>query len=229
MLPITIESLKKLKGAAVIPVGVASQFSINDKGQQITKRRTTHDATFPPPSEQSINNRMIRDLLADCFFGHCLLRILHQIHIMRLTHPSVCIFLSKLDIDAAYRRIHVTARMAMLAITIIKRIAYVLLRLPFGVANGPADFGIISEPIMDLTNEILRDNTFEPNELHSPLQNKFKSKQRRYNSEVPFEEARKLFVDVPFWFAAADGYIDDIISVMLDIKIGYGRGRILYH
>ena len=140
MLPITIESLQKLKGAAVIPVGVASQFSIDNKGKQITKRRTTHDASFPPPSEHSINNRMIRDLLADCFFGHCLLRILHQIHIMRFTYPSVCIFLSKLDIDAAYRRIHVTAKMAMLAITIIKRIAYVLLRLPFGVANGPADF-----------------------------------------------------------------------------------------
>ena len=82
MLPVTVESLQKLKGAAVIPVGVASQFSIDENGKQIIKRRTTHDASFPPLSEQSINNRMIRDLLADCFFGHCLLRILHQIHIM---------------------------------------------------------------------------------------------------------------------------------------------------
>ena len=32
MLPVTIESLRKIKGAAVIPIGVAQQSSINEIG-----------------------------------------------------------------------------------------------------------------------------------------------------------------------------------------------------
>ena len=34
MLPIPKSCLKKLKGAAVIPVGVATQFTIDDKGNR---------------------------------------------------------------------------------------------------------------------------------------------------------------------------------------------------
>ena len=50
MLPITIESVSKIKGAGVIPVGCVTQFFINEDGNRYTKRRTTHDAPFPPPS-----------------------------------------------------------------------------------------------------------------------------------------------------------------------------------
>ena len=84
------------------------------------------------------------------------------------------ILICKLDLDAAYRRLHVLAAMVVLTITIIRKIAYILLRLPFGVANGPNDFSIVSEPIMDLTNDILRDDTCDPNDIHSPLQLIFK-------------------------------------------------------
>ena len=72
--------------------------------------------------------------------------------------------------DAAYRQLHVIAAMAVLTITILKKIAYILLRLPFGVANGPNDFSLLSEPIMDLTNDILRDKEWDPTEIRSPLQ-----------------------------------------------------------
>ena len=52
MLPVTIESTKKIKGAGVIPVGVAKQLTIDDKGKRKTKFRTTHDASFAPPVKQ---------------------------------------------------------------------------------------------------------------------------------------------------------------------------------
>ena len=42
MLPITVECVKKIKGAGVIPVGVAQQLTISDKGKRKTKYRTTH-------------------------------------------------------------------------------------------------------------------------------------------------------------------------------------------
>ena len=47
MLPIPKRCLLKLKGAAVIPVGIGTQFTIDEKGTRIVKRRTTHDASFP--------------------------------------------------------------------------------------------------------------------------------------------------------------------------------------
>ena len=165
MLPIPKNKLLKMEGASAIPVGVAIQHTVDCDERRIVKRRTTHDATFSPPSTKSINNRMVKELLAECYYGHCLIRILHRIHSMRVRHPKLRILLLKIDLDAAYRRIHVTAKMAMLAVTIIENIAYILMRLPFGVANGPNDYSQISESVMDLTNDILDDSTFDPTEL----------------------------------------------------------------
>ena len=158
MLPTTIENILKIKGVGVIPVGCATHFSMNKYGARYTKQRTTHDASFVPPSGNSVNERMYRELLTKCFYGHCFLRfVLHAIHIMQCTYPSKQIFITKLDLDSAYRRLHVIAAMSVLTITILKKIAYILLRLTFGVANDPNDFSLLSEPIMDLTNNILRD------------------------------------------------------------------------
>lgn len=48
---------QKIKGAGVMPVEVATQISIDDKGNSKTKRRITHADSFPPPSRQPGNNR----------------------------------------------------------------------------------------------------------------------------------------------------------------------------
>ena len=136
---------------------------------------------------------MFRELLTIFFNGYCLIHILHVIHIMRYTHPCMRILIYKLDLDASYRRLHVLAVMAVLTITIIKNIIYILLCLPFGVANGPNDFSIVSKPIMDLTNNILRDDTWDLNDIHSQLQSKFKQPLTRYPKDTPFGKARTLF------------------------------------
>ena len=93
-----------------------------------------------------------------------------------------------------------------------------LLRLPFGVENGPHDYSVISEPIFDLTNDVPRDPSFDPKILHSPLQKEFQPPASPYDANTPFEPARPLFIDVPFYWAMADGYIDDTITIVLDIK-----------
>lgn len=135
---------------------------------------------------------------------------------MRYTYPQIRILICELDVDAAYRRLHVLAVMAVLAITIIKKSTYILLRLSFGVANGPNDFSLISKLIMDLANDILRDGSWSPNEVHSPQQPQFKQPDIRYPTTTPFGKARQLFVSVSFHWAEADGYTDDIITVALD-------------
>ena len=124
---------------------------------------------------------------------------------MRVKHPNICIFLLKLDSDAAYRRLHVTAAMTVLTITIIQKIAYILLRLPFGVSNEPNDHSVISESIFDLTNDILRDETYDPMELHSPLQTQLDKPVDEYDENEPFATARPLLVRVPFHYAMVDG------------------------
>ena len=106
--------------------------------------------------------------------------------------------------------------MAVLTITIIRKIAYILLRLSFGVANGPNDFCLVSKPIIDLTNNVLRDDTWNPETTQSPLQQHFKPSSQRYESPTPFGKSRKLFVPIPFYWAVADGYIDNIIIIIAD-------------
>ena len=215
MLPVTIESLEKLRGAAVIPIGVAQQTSIDEQGERYTKRRTTHDASFPSPSGTSINIRLQRECLEPCFYGHCLLRLLHAIQTMRIHHPHLMILLIKYDLDSVYRRLHVVAKMAVLAITILKQLAYILLRLPFGVANGPSDYCVISEPIIDLANDILRDESWDPRTVHSPIRLNLDKPTSPLKDTTPFATARPLFVPTPYFPAVVDGYIDDLISVVV--------------
>ena len=106
------------------------------------------------------------------------------------------------------------AEMVVMTITIIKKIAYTLLRLTFGVANGPNDFCLISEPIIDLTNNILRDTTWSPEATHCSLQQQFDQPTGSPNTTI--RKSRKLFINVPFHPAIADGYIGDIITVILN-------------
>ena len=187
MLPVTTECVAKIKGASVIPVGVAPQFTIDANGDRKVKRRTTHDTSFVPPSKQSINERMRRDLLVNYFYGYCVIRILHSIHIMRWTCTNILIYISKLDLNAVYQRLHMLESIAAMTIAIVKKIAYILLCLPFGVADGPNDFRIFSEPIIDLTNDILRDTTWSPTTLHSPLRSEFDPPKKTINKEADIE------------------------------------------
>ena len=60
------------------PMGVAEQFSINEKGGRYIKRRVTNDCSFPGPSGLLLNNQVQRESLQPYFYGFCLLRILHM-------------------------------------------------------------------------------------------------------------------------------------------------------
>ena len=137
---------------------------------------------------------------------------------MRVQHPPRTIFLLKLDVDAAYRRIRATAAMAVLTITIIQEIAYILLRLPFGVSNGPNDYSIVIESIFDLTNDIFRDKIFDPQEVYSPIQGEIDQPATYHTDNTPFGPAWPLFLEVPFHPAKSDGYIEDVITVAVDIQ-----------
>ena len=159
MIPVTIDCLRQIKHARVIPIEVHPQWSIDDKGNRKMKRRVTHDCTFPPPSGHSINNDMADDLLDECIYGQCFRRVLHGIHSMRFRYPKNRILLAKIDLDSAYRRVHVQPKWAVISFSIIDELAYLLTRVPFGVSAGPSKLCMISEAIFDLIYDLLLDES----------------------------------------------------------------------
>ena len=217
IVPVTIESLSKIKDISVIPLGIAHQFSINEQGQRVPKHRVTHDATFLTPSGNSVNNRTIEELLKPCIYGQSLRRILHSLLTIRKAYPNKRILMSKYDLDAAYRRIHVKPIHNLHCATVINNIAYIPLRLPFGVAAGPSIYSTMSEVIFDLTNDLLNDKTWNLQELHSPIQDKLPQPQYLDDS-IKFAPAEDLSVYVPLRTSFCDGYIDDFLSVGLELN-----------
>ena len=225
LLPVTIESLTKIKKLSVIPLGVATQSSIDEFGNRIPKKRVTHDASFPSPSGNSVNNAVQEELLQTCIYGQCLRRILHSIHNMRVNHTDKKIYMSKYDMDAAYRRLHSIIIHALKCVTVVGKIAYIPLRLPFGVSPGPSLYSTISECIFDLVNDLLNDKDWNRETLNSPYQSRLASKQPYQNDEDPIAQVRELSVYIPNRVATADGYIDDCLTAAVDINDNVLRGQ----
>ena len=216
LIPISIDCLEKLEGASVIPLGVAEQNSITAFGERIPKARVTHDLSFLIPSGFSINDRTKLELLPECRYGFCFRRIIHQIHRLRLDFPTIQIFLLKLDLDAAYRRLHVWLRHAILAMTVVDGKAFLETRLPFGAAAGPSLYSVISECIFDATNDLLSDETWTPDDLSAPKHLKF-DKPVVDDTQSGFDVALPLQVPIPSRQVGCDGYIDDIITYALGL------------
>ena len=184
MLPIELNALKNLKGAGVIPIGCATQATVDDKGNRTQKKRTTHDCSQANKSGFSVNNACDKEALEECIYGYCLLRLLHNIHFLRVKYPTTPIYMNKTDLDAAFRRIHVILKFALLCTTIIGSLAYILFRLPFGSSPAPSKFCTISEFIIDLAQQLVQDISWNPSTLQTPDQHLIPETQKLYSSKT---------------------------------------------
>ena len=99
------------------------------------------------------------ELLHECVYSHCLRRILHGIHCQQIEYPHTSILISKMDLDVAYRRLHMKVKWAVKQITIINSIAYILTRLAFGATIGPSVYSTFSEAIFDLIFDLVNDSS----------------------------------------------------------------------
>ena len=216
-IPILPSVIKSLKNASVTPLGVATQWTINEKNERIIKRRVTHDCTFPGPSGNSANTRVPDENLEDCIYGFTLRRILHEAHQMRFRHKSSKIYATKTDSDAAYRRIHVCIDSALACITIVDGLGNILLRIPFGARQAGGNFSIVSDTVVDLSTEISNDKTWNPKEIHSDAYELIESLPiNNEDDEIPFGQAAKLFVPMIPKDIAFDGFIDDIMGLGIE-------------
>ena len=87
---------------------------------------------------------------------------------MRIRCPSKRILIGKLDLDAAYRRVHANAQIAAICIAVIGTLAFLCMRLTFGNAPAPAEYTTIIESAIELGNNLLADTSWDAKNLRSP-------------------------------------------------------------
>eukprot|EP00978_Attheya_sp_CCMP212_P030125 scaffold109736_cov20-Attheya_sp.AAC.1 len=88
-------------------------------------------------------------------------------------------------------------------------VAFINLRLTFGGRACPSRWCDLAEPVIDLANNLLSCKSWDPNELHSPLQSKV-PEPKSLCDKIPLAPAMKMIVDCPIEDQGkADLYLDD--------------------
>jgi hypothetical protein len=153
-------------------------------------------------------------------FGACIKRIVNWAVAARKLYPHQKILSTKADYKSAYRRDHLSAETAIQTCTQLpdENLAIIALRLTFGGSPGPYEWGVISETICDLANEILQSDDWDPTKLYAPNSD-LVPKKKTLDDDIPFEEGRDLIVDLPIHpNGMVDLYIDDTIGLTVDLK-----------
>ena len=208
-------------GAEIAPMCMATQGTINERGEIVMKDIVIHNQSMKGAiSGKSINDQIIEEELAPLHYGHMMSRLIHQIVAMRTLHPNKRILLRKDDFKSAYRRQHLNGWSALKTIVQIVRggITFFLLslRLTFGGCANPSEWTSIAEPICDLATNILNCDEWDPNQLHSPLQNCV-PEPSFLSCELPFTKAKPLMMGVPVLpHGYCDEYVDDLITAGVD-------------
>lgn len=221
---ITKSCAAKLKGAEIYPISLQHQWTINEEGKSIPKKRVCHDQSNNKKLGLSVNQRCNEDDIPDVAFGWTLQRVLHMIHHLRLHHPNKRILMNKVDIEKAYRRLHISGDMAAKTIATWhlpqdesdEDIAVALGRLPFGSVPAPSEFSNCSDITFDLAKDLMDCEEWDPDVLPCPLRDEIPPP-HRLPDNVPFGQALDSDVHLPPSFkGGTDGYIDDGCNVVLD-------------
>jgi hypothetical protein len=219
-IPITTDSLHEIPDAAVGPVGLADQLTIDEKGNVIPTKRLTHDQSYDVNKKSSVNHRVDFDKLPKIRYGHALRRFCAVILAKRRRRPNVRLLMCKYDIKSAYRRM--TAHPETSFSTIIttkglmddeKAIALLSLRLAFGGAPAPAMFGNFSKLMCDLCNVISRCPLWEP--LTTTTNYEHLLQAPKYEADdVPFGQPLPTLVEPPVDdHPQTEVYVDDFFNV----------------
>jgi len=180
----------------------------------------THDQSWAWQSGTSIYSRVDKKQLMPCYFGQAMKRIINWAVAARMKHPNIRILATKLDIKAAFRRCHLNALTAIQTCTQLPelRLALMMLRLTFGGALCPSEFGAISETICDLINAILQQDDWDPLTLFAETAQANVPPKETFEDNPPFGIGRDLIVDIPVDARGiVDLYIDNFIGLTVDL------------
>ncbi len=148
----------------------------------------THNQSWAWQSGTSVNSRVDKEQLMSCYFGQTLKRIINWAVAARKKYPNTRILATKLDIKAAFRRCHLNASTAIQICTQLPELclALMMLRLTFGGAPCPSEFGAISETICDLINAILQHDDWDPLTLFAEKAQAHAPTKETFEDDVPF-------------------------------------------
>jgi hypothetical protein len=217
--PIPLESVTRIPGLEMAPMNIMAQNTIDEFGRVISKDRLTHDQSWKWGSGTSVNSRVQKEFLQDCRYGFCIRRIVNWAVAARRAYPGQRILASKIDYKSAYRRgiLHFATALKTATQLPDDGIAIITLRLTFGGAPCPFEWGVISETICDLANELLKSEDWEPADLHASVQKDIPPRQY-LGDDVPFGFGRELIINVPIDPRGyADVYIDDTTGLTVDL------------
>ena len=228
---VTPECLEKLKGCELYSMGLQHQFTVDENGDIAPKKRLTHNLSDDKKSGNSVNQRTREEDLPETMYGFALSRSLHLIHHLRYHNPNVIIYLAKVDIKSAYRRIHTKPRISVKCCAqyhtpsfddegepVLReenRVGTVTTRLPFGSSTAPGAFSNISEATFDLATDLIDNPHWNPN-VTRPYLHHLISDPEPLEEDIPFAPALKADVVFPERrTGGCDGYLDDAISITL--------------
>ena len=160
-------------------------------------------------------------------FGHCLIRLIHQIVVLRKEFSNKKILIRKEDLKSVYRRLHLHARSdkqsgVRVKIDEIWNII-ISLRITFGGVPGPAYSCTFSDIVCDTIKDSLDCDSMSENEVCSEFK-EFIPPEEKLNDNIPFGKALSLEVKVPVEKNGKfDVYIDDFIGVTVDINNNKSR------
>ena len=219
-LPIPLESVTRIKGLEMAPMNIMAQNTIDEFGRVVPKDRLTHDQSWKwSSSGSSVNSRVKKELLQETRYGFCIRRIVNWAVAARRRFPGRKILATKIDYKSAYRRgiLHFATALKTATQLPDDEVALITLRLTFGGAPCPFEWGVISETICDLANELVQCDDWDPANLHASVQNDIPLPQF-LDDDIPFAEGRELIVDIPVDpRGKADVYIDDTTGLTVDI------------
>ncbi len=164
MIPLPLKYLNEIPDSEFAPVGIDDkQFKILPDGSKLTKYRLTLDQSFEASVGESVNKRVIKEALNPLHYGGCRLsRLIHYILSIRSRHPNIKILGGKSDIKSAYRRITLNGQTAVKCAIMCQEFSLVSLRLTFGGSPCPNEWCIASELFIDLANDILHCEDWNP-------------------------------------------------------------------
>jgi hypothetical protein len=216
-LPLPLDIIKQIPNASLAPLGCIDQDTINDRGEHVQNFRMTHDQSFPGPSSHSVNIRVIKESLPHCTYSFALLRLLHYIISVRERHPGTKIFISKFDLDSAYRRCHLSGETAPECLTIYKDTLLMALRMTFGGSPCPSMWGLISETITDVCNTLIQCTSWDYQNFYDELSDSIPNPISLLDNP-PFTLVRELSVKIPTNdLGKVDVFINDNIVITPDI------------
>jgi hypothetical protein len=102
-LPLPLDNIALIPGILLAPLSIQAQSTINERGENISKDRLTHDQSWKWQSKMSVNSRVEKEKLMPCYFGRAIKHLINWAVAVCRKYQNKRILTTKLIIKAAYR------------------------------------------------------------------------------------------------------------------------------